>query len=125
MKEYKSHPEGIEVALEIIKGIPKHLLKQFIVAYTASHNDVNINEVWNRVIDNWFEKYFFKTGDTVIAFNSIEWSKTGDVGNNHQFWQKAIIIKTRRDATGRPVADLKFEDGLISNGHFQWTLDRM
>ena len=123
--EHKEHPEGIEVALEIMKGIPKLLLEQFIDKYIISHKDVDINILWNRVVDNWFEKYIFKTGDIVRGFDSNEWSKTGDIGNNNQFWHKATVIKTRRDKHGRPLADIKFEDGTISNGHFQYALEKM
>ena len=123
--EHKEHPEGIEVALEIMKGIPKLLLEQFIDAYIISHKGVDINILWNRVVDDWFEKYKFKTGDNVIAFNAIEWFKNGDIENNDMYYQNAVIFKTRRDKHGRPIADLKFENGLISHGHFQDALEKM
>ena len=59
----------------------------------------------------------FKKGDNVIAFNYRDWSKTGDLpeGNN-KYWQEAKILKLR--FTDEWLADLKFENGLISNGHF-------
>lgn len=125
MKDMKEHPEGVEVALEIMKGVPKLLLKQFIDVYTVSHKNVDINELWISVVDCWFNDYTLKTGDSVKGFNSNEWSKIGDVGNNDQFWQKATVIKTRRDKYGSPIADLEFENGKVSHGHFQHLLKKL
>ena len=50
-------------------------------------------------------------GQIVIAFNGAEWQKTGDIGNNQQFYQEATIvdIHTYGNMYGvQPVVDLKF-----------------
>ena len=65
----------------------------------------------------------FNIGDIVLAFNSIEWSKIGDLSEtNHEFQQKATVLKVRKVSSDIWVADLRFESGLKSNGHFQNTL---
>lgn len=59
-----------------------------------------------------------KVGQNVIVFNSIEWSKTGDKPDgNEVYWQKAKILKFRHNK-GEQIADVEFESGLKSNGHF-------
>lgn len=59
----------------------------------------------------------FAVGQSVIAFNSIEWSKTGDKPNGNQvYWQKATILNLRYEDEW--LADVRFENGLKSNGHF-------
>lgn len=60
----------------------------------------------------------FKVGDCAIIFNSKEWMKTGDVGNNSRFWQRAIILNIRKDKSGELLADVRFENGVESKGHF-------
>ena len=56
--------------------------------------------------------------DIVTAFNSIEWSKTGDLPEgNGVYYQEAKILDLRY-VNNVQVADLEFESGLISHGHF-------
>jgi len=57
--------------------------------------------------------------DKVIVFNSQKWSKTGDIGDNSQFYQNATVNSVRKDKEGRWLADVTFENGTVSNGHFQ------
>ena len=65
----------------------------------------------------------FKVEDIVTAFNSIEWSKTGDLPEgNDVYYQKAKILKLRY-VKNEQVADLEFESGLISHGHFVRVLE--
>jgi hypothetical protein len=63
----------------------------------------------------------FKVGDHVLVFDSKEWSKTGDIGDNSQFFKPATIIKIRqtKDSFKEWLADVKFDNGNISYGHFQ------
>jgi len=73
-------------------------------------------------------KHSFTEGQVVIAFNGNEWAKTGDVGNNSQFYQEAAILEIRtvnnRTYPGTSVvADVKFiKSGEVSHGHFINTL---
>ena len=72
---------------------------------------------------NQMEKEWLKVGDKVIAFNSNEWFKEGDVDDNSKFYQEAEIINIRhRYKTGNGLVDLKFDNGMISNGHFIHTV---
>jgi hypothetical protein len=57
------------------------------------------------------------TGQKIKAFNSSEWDKTGDIGNNEQFWQEAKVLKVYQKGY-RWLVDVKFDNGLVSNGHF-------
>lgn len=63
-------------------------------------------------------------GDTVKAFNGSKWQKTGDIGDNSQFYQEAEIIDIRWHnpviaGSADYVADIKWKhNGEISNGHF-------
>lgn len=61
--------------------------------------------------------------DTVKAFNATEWQKTGDIGDNSQFFQLAEIISLRTYESPfggtNYVADIKWKhNGEVSNGHF-------
>jgi len=58
-------------------------------------------------------------GDKVIAFNCKEWMKTGDVGHNEKYWQSAKVIETRKSKRGELIADVLFDNGTYSRGHFQ------
>ena len=51
-----------------------------------------------------------------LVFDCHEWSKTGDVGDNSQFWKPAQILQ--RDDYGENTVTVQFEDGRISRGHF-------
>lgn len=65
----------------------------------------------------------FSIGDLVIVYNCIEHQKEGGLDlpeGNDKYYQKAIIINVRKDKKyGDWLADVKFESGLVSNGHFQ------
>lgn len=59
----------------------------------------------------------FKAGENVIVFNDTRWRKTGDLREgNDVYFQKAKILKLRYSKEW--LADVKFESGQISNGHF-------
>lgn len=61
-----------------------------------------------------------KIGQTVLAFNSVEWSKTGDLKEgNDIYFQKVKVVKLRKCNRGRDVADVIYlKTGKKSNGHF-------
>ena len=63
----------------------------------------------------------FKVGDRVIVFDGDEWFKTGDIGNNECFFKPAIITKVRkaREHPNEWLADVTFDYGYQSKGHFQ------
>ena len=68
-------------------------------------------------------KKIFNVGDKIIAFDSNTWIKTGDIDNNDIFFKSAEVIKVRQTSdTLEWLADIKFEDGRESKGHFQRTL---
>jgi len=67
-------------------------------------------------------KSIYKKGDRVIGFDSVSWMKTGDIGDNSQFEKEATILSVRKLPDYEWVADLMFDDGTISNGHFQVNL---
>jgi len=54
-----------------------------------------------------------------IVFNSIQWSKTGDIGDNSQFYQIATITREYL-YKGDLLVDVVFNNGLISHGHFKY-----
>lgn len=59
----------------------------------------------------------FKRGDKVLAFAHWEWEKTGDIGDNSQFYKPATVLHFYfRD--GEYLADLLFDCGRDSRGHF-------
>lgn len=66
----------------------------------------------------------FFEGDTVIAFDNEAWNKVGkDVGDNSCFYKKAKILKIyfhipRLYGSKDWCANIQFQDGRISNGHF-------
>jgi 5-hydroxyisourate hydrolase-like protein (transthyretin family) len=65
----------------------------------------------------------FKKGDRVIVFDAYEWSKTGDIGNNEQFYKSATVMFVRMDESKRWLADVIFDyqstTKILSRGHFQ------
>lgn len=66
----------------------------------------------------------FAVGDDVIAFNSTEWSKTGDLPQgNDKYYQEATIVKLRTSKAGERIADVIFRNGKRSNGHFLSALE--
>ena len=67
-----------------------------------------------------------KTGKPVrvIVFDSHSWSKTGDIGDNSQFYKEAIVIEERKHVSMfysevHDVVDVQFLDGRVSKGHFK------
>jgi hypothetical protein len=67
----------------------------------------------------------FNVGDKVIAFDGHEWMKKGDIGNNDCFRKEATVVRVRqRKSNNEWLADVVFNDGSESNGHFQSTLKR-
>lgn len=70
------------------------------------------------------QKTRFSINDRVIAFNSVEWSVTGDLAEgNDKYFQEAIVLNSRQK-DGVWLVDVKFDSGLVSNGHFQSTIKR-
>jgi len=65
----------------------------------------------------------FKKGDRAIVFNSKEWEKTRDLPEgNEVYYQKATVFNVRKRNSkygSEWLADVKFDSGLISHGHFQ------
>lgn len=61
----------------------------------------------------------FRVGDMCIAFDSNSWMKTGDIGDNSCFAKRAQVLNVRQTDDGEWLADVRFEDGRESNGHFQ------
>lgn len=60
----------------------------------------------------------WKDGDRCIAFDYKSWSKTGDIGNNEQFFKEATIEKVYF-FKGEYVADIYWKhDDKISKAHF-------
>lgn len=61
----------------------------------------------------------FKRGDRVKAFAWWEWQKTGDVGDNSQFYKPATVLHFYwRD--GDYLVDLLFDCGRESRAHFAY-----
>lgn len=62
-----------------------------------------------------------QVGDRCKVFDSDSWQKTGDVGDNSQFWLEAEIIKETDThlSSMQSIIDVKFNDGRISKGHFK------
>jgi len=67
----------------------------------------------------------FKVDDRVMAFDGVEWSKTGDSPEgNDKFYKPATVKFIRIDKmSGRWLADIIFDfeqkDKILSRGHFQ------
>jgi hypothetical protein len=65
----------------------------------------------------------FVKGDKVMAFDNQDWIKVGDVGDNSCFYKEAKIIKIyfhipKLYGSKDWCANIQFNDGRISNGHF-------
>lgn len=63
----------------------------------------------------------FKIGEQAIVFDCNTWLKSGDVGNNEKYYIEAKVIRVRKskEYPYEWLADVKFNDGHISRGHFQ------
>ena len=62
----------------------------------------------------------FKPCDFAIVFNAKEWNKTYDLPEGNQvYFQRAKIIKVEKNGYGEWLADVIFDSGLESKGHFQ------
>jgi hypothetical protein len=61
---------------------------------------------------------FFEVGDQVLVFDSREWEKTGDIGDNRQFYKPATI-RALYQYDGFELADVQFRHReALSKGHF-------
>lgn len=65
----------------------------------------------------------FVKGDKVIAFDNQDWIKVGDIEDNSCFYKEAKILSIyfhRPKLYGNSdwCANIQFNDGRISNGHF-------
>lgn len=56
--------------------------------------------------------------DKVIIFDSDSWRKTGDIGDNSQFYLPARIL-SEYESGEETLIDVQFDDGRISKGHFK------
>lgn len=52
-----------------------------------------------------------------LVFNARKWNNK-DVGDNSQFWEKALLLHVYEDEKGRELATVLWEDGNITTGHF-------
>jgi hypothetical protein len=52
-----------------------------------------------------------------MVFDNVEWNKTGDVGDNSQFWKECVVLNDYV-LDGERLLRVKFPDGRISYGHF-------
>ena len=91
-----------------------HYLRQGKGISWQNFSGREIEEIWNEVNNSAFQK-----GDRVIVFDSQTWEISGDIGDNSQFYIPATVINCRKDSSGRWLVDVQFNDGRISNGHFQ------
>jgi len=60
----------------------------------------------------------WSVGDECMTFDSSSWSKTGDIDDNSCYWLKAKIIGFGQSKRNDILADVEFEDGRKSYGHF-------
>jgi hypothetical protein len=60
----------------------------------------------------------YNIGDTVKVFDGNDWSKHGDIDDNSCYFKEAIIINIRSGDLYNLI-DVKFNNGIISNGHFE------
>lgn len=64
----------------------------------------------------------FEKGETVKVFDVQDWKSKRDVGDNSQYFKNAEILKIYWNdsllGSCAWVADVQFEDGRISKGHF-------
>lgn len=66
----------------------------------------------------------FSKNEVVEVFDSVAWSKIGDIGDNYCFYRKATIINIRKP--GRiTLYDVKFFSGEVSKGHFETSLRKI
>lgn len=93
---------------------------KFRAFYSEDFDEVKFEELRKYVkgrLSPMVEDNELKVGDTVIVFNDIEWSKTGDLPEgNDKYFQKAKILNLRFEKEW--LADVEFEGGRISKGHF-------
>lgn len=61
-----------------------------------------------------------KIGSKVKVFDGMDWSKTGDVGDNSDFYKPATVIKITPDPFHIALVDVIFDykPDQISRGHF-------
>lgn len=72
-------------------------------------------------------KSLVNINDRVIAFDADSWSKTGDLKpDNSTYYIKGKVINIRQNESDFEwLADIKFDDGRISNGHFQSSIRKL
>lgn len=66
----------------------------------------------------------FSKNEVVEVFDSVAWSKIGDIGDNFCFYRKATIMNIRK-TEGITLYDVKFFSGEVSNGHFETSLRKI
>lgn len=64
----------------------------------------------------------YRRGDRVKAFAWWEWRKTGDVGDNSQFWLPATVLHFYQRPGDGWLVDLLFDCGRESRAHFAYGL---
>jgi hypothetical protein len=53
-KDIQKHPEGVEVAIGVLRNVPEEMLIKFLEKQPNTLKPQS--EVWNEIIDNWFEE---------------------------------------------------------------------
>lgn len=55
MTEHSEHPEGVQVAIEILQNVPDGLLEDF--AYnTELEPDYGLKDAWEDLVNKWYGK---------------------------------------------------------------------
>jgi len=63
----------------------------------------------------------WKTGDRAYAFDHLRY-KDDRTTPLHTTMRHATVLKVYNLDDGRPVADLRFDCGMLSKAHFTWAL---
>lgn len=93
------------------------------VWYECSFDEL---QIFHRQVEEQFNKPSeYNVDDKVIVFDADDWNKVGgDVGDNSCFYKPAVVVNTHKNLYEEWLADVVFEDGRRSNGHFQTGIKR-
>lgn len=53
MIEHSEHPEGIQVAIELLQSLPPDMLHEFLVR-TYLCSDEKEFDIWNELVEDWY-----------------------------------------------------------------------
>ena len=126
--------ETLESKIEVIKGViledkdkPESMKEEYREIVKQHKNAITCIKRAIENSDNEERKLpisdvincAFKVGENIIVFNDTRWRKTGDLKEgNDVYFQKAKILRLRLRYNKEWLADVEFESGQISNGHF-------